>query len=348
MSYPTKRPFQPCDEFFREGNEQREISAKIWSFDASPLPRANSENFDFVCRINGCDAFFSNVSDFDSHYKSKHTFVCATEYCGAVFPTSRYLELHVLENHDSYFRLLKKRQNSFECLLENCSQKFRTRGDRTQHLISVHQFPPRFRFDKRRNVKEKKPKHNTQTESVEKSNITMEEGKIGSSILSATIPTSISSPMSSTSPISGILGNTQIGISQNPSLLSSVLSSSRRSSYLKQPQQMTELKNSAELKMKTADDMSDDNHPRQFLKKSLLVTVEQPSGSVASIPFVPRQLQKHGKRKTLKQKHNNTNPRGIDQMNTKSETLDDIDDLVADTQSMTIGHVPRNISFGRH
>lgn len=38
----------------------------------------------------------------------------------------------------------------YQCLVEGCGQKFRTSQYRKDHLISVHKYPPDFRFDKRK------------------------------------------------------------------------------------------------------------------------------------------------------------------------------------------------------
>lgn len=38
----------------------------------------------------------------------------------------------------------------YQCLVEGCGQKFRTSQNRKDHLISVHKYPPDFRFDKRK------------------------------------------------------------------------------------------------------------------------------------------------------------------------------------------------------
>jgi len=166
-----KRRFPPFDVLFHDGNEEREVHAKVWTFDSFTIHASVTGHSMFICRIHGCSASFSNVTDYDSHYQIQHTFVCAVRSCGAAFPVTKYLELHILENHDSYFRLLRKRQPMYECLVHGCNHKSNNRDERSKHLTLCHQFPSHFRFDMRkrgkRGMKEmKNQRQKSQSQSV--------------------------------------------------------------------------------------------------------------------------------------------------------------------------------------
>ena len=80
----------------------------------------------YDCQIAGCTASFRVYGEYDAHYFTAHYNRCET--CSAVFPTvrllsllgsrglsathvsqSRYLNLHIMEVHDAYFRVLSER-----------------------------------------------------------------------------------------------------------------------------------------------------------------------------------------------------------------------------------------------
>jgi hypothetical protein len=54
------------------------------------------------CPIIGCGAKLKGLQDLESHYKSRHTATCSV--CSRVFPTTRLLNFHVSETHDSFFQ----------------------------------------------------------------------------------------------------------------------------------------------------------------------------------------------------------------------------------------------------
>jgi len=110
----------------------------------------------FVCNIMGCKCVFSNVKKWDLHYNSAHRHMCS--YCGCVYPSARFLDIHILERHDTLFKLLAKKQNMYECLVQECGKKFAKNYQRQNHLIDVHKFPKSFRFHQRSiSLKQKQP-----------------------------------------------------------------------------------------------------------------------------------------------------------------------------------------------
>ncbi|XP_025735954.1 zinc finger protein 511 isoform X2 [Callorhinus ursinus] len=64
------------------------------------------------------------------------------------FPSVHLLDTHILEWHDSLFQILSERQDMYQCLVEGCTEKFKTGKDRKDHLVRRHLYPADFRFDK--------------------------------------------------------------------------------------------------------------------------------------------------------------------------------------------------------
>jgi len=95
----------------------------------------------------GCKKEFSDVRKWESHYNSTHRHVC--QYCGCVYPTSRFLDIHVLERHDTLFKMLAQKRHMYECLVPECGKKFAKNYQRQDHLVGVHKFPKSFRFHQR-------------------------------------------------------------------------------------------------------------------------------------------------------------------------------------------------------
>ncbi|XP_045882801.1 zinc finger protein 511 isoform X2 [Meles meles] len=72
--------------------------------------------------------------------------VCS--FCRRAFPSGHLLDVHILEWHDSLFQILSERQDMYQCLVDGCAQRFRSSGDRKEHLVRRHLYPADFRFDK--------------------------------------------------------------------------------------------------------------------------------------------------------------------------------------------------------
>ncbi|XP_053440447.1 zinc finger protein 511 isoform X3 [Nycticebus coucang] len=64
------------------------------------------------------------------------------------FPSGHLLDAHILEWHDSLFQILSERQDMYQCLVEGCTEKFKTSKARKDHLVKLHLYPADFRFDK--------------------------------------------------------------------------------------------------------------------------------------------------------------------------------------------------------
>uniref|UniRef100_UPI00398F511A zinc finger protein 511 isoform X2 n=1 Tax=Pristiophorus japonicus TaxID=55135 RepID=UPI00398F511A len=139
------------DEFFEDGDIHRHLYLRnaITSVGEVERPKVS----EFCCHIAGCSQRFDTLANYEHHYNTFHRNVCSS--CKRSFPSSHLLDIHILEWHDSLFQILAAKQNMYLCLVESCTEKFKTSSDRKKHLIKVHGYPSDFRFDK-----PKKPKRN--------------------------------------------------------------------------------------------------------------------------------------------------------------------------------------------
>ncbi|CAG9808903.1 unnamed protein product [Chironomus riparius] len=78
------------------------------------------------------------------------------EFCKKNLLSSHLLDLHVSENHDSFFELQKSRKPSFQCFLEACQFLSNDSDERKNHCISQHKFPHDFPFENS-HVKKQEP-----------------------------------------------------------------------------------------------------------------------------------------------------------------------------------------------
>lgn len=117
------------------------------------IPRSNSTAT--FCNIPGCNSQFPSVLAFESHYNSLHRFNCSQ--CRRNLPSAHLLDLHLEENHDSYFELLTTKKASFRCFLEECPERFWSQSDRRDHGIQAHKLPSNFRFATTTKEKKGKP-----------------------------------------------------------------------------------------------------------------------------------------------------------------------------------------------
>ncbi|XP_008050875.1 zinc finger protein 511 [Carlito syrichta] len=100
----------------------------------------------FACRVAGCCQVFDALDDYEHHYHTLHGNVCS--FCKRAFPSGHLLDAHILEWHDSLFQILSQRQDMYQCLVEGCTEKFKTSKDRKDHMVRLHLYPTDFQFDK--------------------------------------------------------------------------------------------------------------------------------------------------------------------------------------------------------
>jgi len=143
------------DQDFKEGNKVTKINHPII------LTLEDVEEFlhvdykQFTCQVPGCKETFSQLHQSESHYNAVHRHSCAI--CRKSLPSPHLLEIHIQENHDSFFSILAERKPSFQCFLPTCSELSWNAQSRHDHAIKDHKFPPDFRFDnvKKRNGQRK-------------------------------------------------------------------------------------------------------------------------------------------------------------------------------------------------
>uniref|UniRef100_W5M9Y2 Zinc finger protein 511 n=1 Tax=Lepisosteus oculatus TaxID=7918 RepID=W5M9Y2_LEPOC len=132
-------------ELFEDGDIQRHLylqDAATSVAEATDRPKVS----EFQCHIAGCRELFDTLEGYEHHYNALHRNVCG--HCRRSFPSGRLLDIHIPEWHDALFQVLAERQNMYQCLVEGCDVKLKTSGERKDHLIKKHSYPPDFRFDK--------------------------------------------------------------------------------------------------------------------------------------------------------------------------------------------------------
>ncbi|XP_041922272.1 zinc finger protein 511 [Alosa sapidissima] len=142
-------------EFFEDGDVHRHMYlqdlATCVAEDAQPAKVG-----EFCCHISGCSQLFESLEAYEHHYSALHRHVCAT--CRRCLPSTRLLDIHILEWHDSLFQLMAQKQSMYQCLVEGCELKFSSSVQRKDHLIKTHSYPADFRFDKTKKSRRLKEK----------------------------------------------------------------------------------------------------------------------------------------------------------------------------------------------
>jgi len=99
----------------------------------------------FSCQAPGCKETFSQLHESETHYNALHRHSCSV--CRKSLPSPHLLELHLQEQHDSFFSVLAERKPSYQCFLPTCPHLSWSSKERHEHAIKEHKFPPDFRFD---------------------------------------------------------------------------------------------------------------------------------------------------------------------------------------------------------
>ncbi|XP_029962497.1 zinc finger protein 511 [Salarias fasciatus] len=143
-------------ELFEDGDIKRHMYLQdLYTCEAEEKPAVSVSQF--ACHISGCSATFSTLEEYEHHYNSLHRHVCCS--CRRSLPSARLLDIHIQEWHDSLFTILSLKQDMYQCLVEGCEQRFRTSKHRKDHLITLHKYPPDFRFDKPKKEKRSTKRH---------------------------------------------------------------------------------------------------------------------------------------------------------------------------------------------
>ncbi|ORX81001.1 hypothetical protein BCR32DRAFT_15229 [Anaeromyces robustus] len=139
---PKKRPKSPEDSFFNQGDEE---FSRIWNTKyfciENEEPLENDEKNDYIkCNLlPSCLSLkFLTIEDYEAHYSLTHKYYCSI--CNVTLMTERLLNIHLQEVHDSFFEILSSRKNMYQCLIQDCEEKFKDSKERKQHLIEKHNF----------------------------------------------------------------------------------------------------------------------------------------------------------------------------------------------------------------
>ncbi|CAH2094080.1 unnamed protein product [Euphydryas editha] len=118
-----------------------------------------------TCTIPGCNFTVTSILDYENHYNSSHRYSCSQ--CKKVLLSPHLLDLHIQEQHDSFFAVMAAKKPSYSCYIEECKEKFMTAEDRLNHCVATHKLPKDFRFNQ--NLKQKnKSRKNDNSMDVDK------------------------------------------------------------------------------------------------------------------------------------------------------------------------------------
>lgn len=157
---PCRRKHPPDSAFFASGNLERELLAKQVILEITDEEKhqisslEEDQRWKMKCPVVGCKAKLNGLTELETHFFSRHTAVCSV--CSCVFPTSRLLDLHIAETHDSFFQAkVEHGHPMYKCLVDGCEAKFLNDTSRHQHLVDKHKFPRTFEFHKKRHLSQK-------------------------------------------------------------------------------------------------------------------------------------------------------------------------------------------------
>jgi len=155
--------------------EERHHENAVKQMDAKKTDSETTPLHWYPCCVPGCIKTFQTIAECEEHFDQEHLFQCGE--CHVVLPCNHLLELHLQEEHDSFFTAsVEHHQASFACLVESCSETFSSPQKRRQHLQSHHDYPKWFRFTtttpEQRKVLKKKTKwlHNHHKHSLPPTN----------------------------------------------------------------------------------------------------------------------------------------------------------------------------------
>lgn len=88
---------------------------------------------------------FATYAEYESHYNQSHINRCRD--CRKNFPSGRFLELHIAENHDPIVASRREAgEKTFACFVEDCEKVCADWKKRRSHLVDKHGFPKNYDF----------------------------------------------------------------------------------------------------------------------------------------------------------------------------------------------------------
>ncbi|KAJ2610121.1 hypothetical protein H4S08_003759 [Coemansia sp. RSA 1365] len=157
---PAKRRLAADDPFFDMGNAEASahyignyavcVSRVSHMTDIVDLLLENSTaqpQQTITCRDPPClgSARFPSVPAFEKHYEQMHRNCCSL--CNAALPSAHWLDLHIQECHDAFFRARVARyEKVYKCFLEACTRTFSHPHKRIMHMVDKHHFARSFNW----------------------------------------------------------------------------------------------------------------------------------------------------------------------------------------------------------
>lgn len=155
LQFPKiKRPFPPQTKFQKWQSEPVLILKSSTLENSSTLGPSSGDQSSFAfesveqqfpfapIRCDMCPRILRTEAEYQRHYRAIHSHMCRT--CRAIFPSAHLLDIHISEQHDTFFQIMAERQSMYRCLLDpkQCAQgPFRTRKERRNHMIQDHAYP---------------------------------------------------------------------------------------------------------------------------------------------------------------------------------------------------------------
>ncbi|XP_069356677.1 protein lethal(2)k10201 isoform X2 [Maniola hyperantus] len=130
------------------------------------------------CTVPGCKFTADSILNVENHYNSSHRYSCSQ--CRKVLPSPHLLDLHIEEQHDSFFTVMASKKPSYSCYIEECKEKFMNAEERLNHCAKIHKLPKDFRFDskpKQKQTNQSKPKNETPQQTTETDQASNKEQK---------------------------------------------------------------------------------------------------------------------------------------------------------------------------
>ncbi|PIA16662.1 hypothetical protein COEREDRAFT_30882, partial [Coemansia reversa NRRL 1564] len=86
-----------------------------------------------------------SVPAFEKHYDQMHRNCCSL--CNAALPSAHWLDLHIQEYHDAFFRArVARSEKPYRCFLEACTRTFSRPHKRIMHMVDKHHFARSFNW----------------------------------------------------------------------------------------------------------------------------------------------------------------------------------------------------------
>lgn len=159
-SYAPRKRIRPGDAFFAAGDRiaLHDANTQVFFYtEEGEVPGEHTSTHDvaftkdsnyYSCSHVGCTEVFARLEECDLHYLDVHMLECGQ--CHVVLPSAYLLDLHLQEEHDSFFASAASRgKASYQCLESSCSCKFGDYSTRRSHLMQTHLYPKWFRFNPR-------------------------------------------------------------------------------------------------------------------------------------------------------------------------------------------------------